>query len=82
MTHRTLELRLDGIRINHSWCLGVVSHRCGGFGRAGMEVVAGRHVGQSQELVACQEMPEHFPNAKCRLWIGSSRNWSVLREWS
>ena len=30
----------------------------------GMEVVVGRHVGQSQWLVACREMPENFPSAR------------------
>ena len=29
-----------------------------------MEVVDGRHAGQSQRLVACQEMLEHFLSAR------------------
>ena len=34
---------------------------------AGMEVMVGRHAGQSQDgLVACQEMPEHFPSVRLR----------------
>ena len=31
---------------------------------AGMEVVDGIHAGQSQWVVACREMPEHFPCAR------------------
>ena len=27
-------------------------------------VVVGRHAGQSQVLVACREMPEHFPSSR------------------
>ena len=30
---------------------------------AGMEVVDDMHAGQSWDLVACREMPEHFPSA-------------------
>ena len=36
-----------------------------GWMGAGMDVVVGRHAGQSQGgLVACREMPEHFPSAR------------------
>ena len=51
-----------------------------------MEVVADRHVGQSQEwLVACRStsrvrlddtQSHSFPDAQ--LWVGSSGNWSVF----
>ena len=40
----------------------VVSRSNGGLGVVKMEVVVGKQAGQNQEgLVACREMPEHFP---------------------
>ena len=52
-------------RVNHIWCLGVVSHGYGGLVRAWMEVVDGEHAGQSQEeYVACRVIPEHIPSAR------------------
>ena len=35
-----------------------------GWEVAGMEVVDGKHAGQSQEFVTCREMPEHFPSVR------------------
>ena len=46
---------------NHSWCMGVISHSCGGLCGAGMEVAVGKRAEQCQEwLKACREMMEHF----------------------
>ena len=67
--------------------MGVVSRTYGELDGAGMEVVAGKYAGQSQEgLVVCREMPEcdvktlvtpDLPGAQ--LWVGWNRNWSVYR---
>ena len=58
---------MDGGRVNHSWCMNVDSHRHSGLGGSRMEVVVGRHARQRQEgLVACLEMPEHFPSTRCK----------------
>ena len=58
---------MENGRVNHSWCMGVVSHSNDGLGGAVMELVVGKHVGtkpggagsmsgQSQEgLVACRD---------------------------
>ena len=44
----------------------VVGSGNGGLdGAGGLKVVNGMHAGQSSKgLVACQEMPEHFPSAR------------------
>ena len=42
-----LELRQEGGRVSHSWCMRVVSHGYGGLGGAGIEVVDGMHAGKS-----------------------------------
>ena len=47
MISEALELYVEGGRVDHSWCMGVVRHGYGGM--AEMEVVDGRHVGPSQE---------------------------------
>ena len=62
MISEALELYVDGGRVSHNWCMRVVSHGYGGLvgGRYG----GGMHSGQSQGLVACREMPEHFPSAR------------------
>ena len=61
------ELRLEGGRVNHSWCIGVLSRSYVGVGRGRDGVAAGRHAVQSQEgLVTCRRMPEHFPSARWR----------------
>ena len=56
---------------------------------AGMEVVLGRHAGQSQGVVACRSTSpvrgedavdtrsHNLPGAQ--LWVGLSCNWSVFR---
>ena len=31
MISETLELYMEGGRVSHSWCIGVVSHGCGGL---------------------------------------------------
>ena len=50
---------MEGERINHSWYM-VHNHGYGGWVAAGMEVVNGRHTGQSQEgLVACRVLQCH-----------------------
>ena len=40
---------MDSGRVNHSWCMSVISHDYGGLGRSRMEVVVGMCVMQSQE---------------------------------
>ena len=49
---------MEGRRVNHSWCVGIVSHSYGGFGRAEMQVMVDMHARQNQDgLLACREMP-------------------------
>ena len=36
---------MEGGRVNHSWRMGVVSHKYGGLGGSGMEEIIGKHVG-------------------------------------
>ena len=56
---------MESGRVNHSWCMGVVSHSYGGLGGSREEVVVGRHAGQSQDgYVVRREMPEHVPTAR------------------
>ena len=56
---------MEGGRIIHIWCTGVDGHTYARLSGAGMEVVVGRHAGQSQEgLVACRETPEHIPSVR------------------
>ena len=43
MTSEALELRFEGGRVSHSWCMSVVSHGYGGLGGVGMEVVGWSH---------------------------------------
>ena len=50
---------MEGGRDSHSWCMCVVVMAMVGWMGAGMELVLGRHAGQSQ-VVVCREMPEHF----------------------
>ena len=58
MVSEELELRVQGGRISHRWCMCVVVAMVGLVG-AGREVVDGMHEG----LVAWRGMPEHFPSA-------------------
>ena len=51
---------MEGVRLNHSCGIVVVNYSYGGLGGKGMEVVVGNHAEQSQELVACWEIPDHF----------------------
>ena len=65
LSSETLELCVEGRRFSNSWCMCVVSHGyCvlggGRDGGVGLYVCRARQRG----LVACQEMPEHIPNAK------------------
>ena len=48
MISEALELRVEGVRVSHSWCMCVVSHGYGRLVGAGMEVVDGMHAGRSQ----------------------------------
>ena len=51
---------MEGGRVSHSWCMCVVvMAMVGGMG-AGMELVLGKHVGQSQVVGRMREMLEHF----------------------
>ena len=51
---------MEGGRVSHSWCMGVVSRSYGWLGGGRMEVVDGMHAGRRWGLVACREMPWHF----------------------
>ena len=42
----------------------VVNHGCCGLDMGRVDVVVGRHVGKVSGLIACREMPEHFPSAR------------------
>ena len=56
---------MENGRVNHSWCMCVVSHGYCMVGGAGMGVVDSKHAGQSRDvLVSGREMPEHFPCAR------------------
>ena len=85
---------MEGGRFSHSWCMCVVVMAMVGWMGAGMELVLGKHAGQSQ-VVGCMSgdagaFPEcvweytdytrsyHHPGAQ--FWVGSSRNWSVFLE--
>ena len=48
MTTEALELRAEGGRVSHSWCMCVVVMAMVGWIGAGMELVLGKHAGQSQ----------------------------------
>ena len=57
---------MEGGRVNHCRCMGIVGHSHGWLGE-GMEVVVDNHAGQSQDgLVACQGTPENFPKERRR----------------
>ena len=64
MISEALELRMEGRRVCHRWCLCVVSHGYGGFGE-GRDGGGGWYACRSKPrgLVACWEMPVHFLNA-------------------
>ena len=47
MISEALELRVEGRRVSHSWCMCVICHGYGGLCEVGMEVVDGMHAGQS-----------------------------------
>ena len=79
-----LELRVEGGRVNHSWCMCVVVMAMVGWMGAGMELVLGKHAGQSRSISrVCVEYTDytwsyHHPGAQ--FWVGSSRNWPVFLE--
>ena len=60
-----LELCVEGERVNHSWCMGVVGHGYGGLG-GDRDGGGGWYscVTRPGWLVACREMVEHFWNAR------------------
>ena len=61
MISQALVQRMEGRRVSHSWCTCVDILGNGGLGGGG----DGMHARQSQGgLVACQEMPDHFPSAR------------------
>ena len=45
---KALELHVEGGRVSHSWCMCVVVMAMVGWMGAGMELVLGKHAGQSQ----------------------------------
>ena len=55
---------MEGGRVIHSWCMGVVSHSCGGLG-GGMDGGGGSYANGTKPggLVACRQMLEHFLSA-------------------
>ena len=61
MISESLELRVEGGTVGHSWCMCVVSHGYGGLG-GGMDGGGGWYACRTMPrgLVACQKMPEHF----------------------
>ena len=86
-------LYVEGGRVSHSWCMGVVTHGYGVLG-GGSDGVGGWYACGTKLVggVACRERPEHFPSARrcnddsqshrhpgAQLWVGSSLNWSVFR---
>ena len=63
MISEALELHVEGGRVNHSWCVCVVSCNYDGLG-GGREGGCGCYAFWiSQGVVACREMPEHCPCA-------------------
>ena len=44
---------MEGGRVSHSWCMCVVVMAMVGWMGAGMELVLGRHAGQSQIIFKC-----------------------------
>ena len=65
MMSEALELRVEGGRVNHSWCMCVVSHGYGGLsgdkdGGGGWYVCGTKPM----VLLACGVMSEHFPCAR------------------
>ena len=65
MISAALELCVEGGQVSHSWWMRVVSHGYGGLGGdrdgGGGWYACGT---KPRGLVACLEMPEHFPNAR------------------
>ena len=59
------ELRVEGGRVNQTWCMGEVSHSYGGLVGAGIELEVGRYAEQSLgRFVACRVMPELIQSAR------------------
>ena len=56
---------MEGGQVSHRWCMCVISHGYGGFG-AYMDGDVGWYACRTKpcELVACQEMLEHFLSAR------------------
>ena len=84
---------MEGGRVRHSWCMCVAVMAMVGWMEAGIELVLGKHMGQSKVVgrmwgdagafPACGEYAyytrsHHHPGAQ--IWVGSSRNWSVFLE--
>ena len=65
MISEALELRVEGGRVSHCWCMCVVGHGYGWFD-GGWDGGRGWYsCGTKQRgLVAFQVMPEHFPSAR------------------
>ena len=69
MIWKSLELRVEGGRVSHSWCMCVVSHGDGWLG-GGRYGCGGWHAWGTKPggFVVCREMPEHFMSARWRHW--------------
>ena len=67
MISEALELCVEGGRVSHSCCMCVVSHAYRGLDRGrddgGEWYACGTKPGW---LIACREMPEHFPSTSWR----------------
>ena len=86
------DLCVEGGRVNHSWCIGIVGHSHGMLDEAGMEMVVGEHVGQSQQVwshvgicrctsrVRDEESDDarshRLPGAQLLVWL--SQNFSIF----
>ena len=51
---------MEGGRVSHSWCMCVVVMAMVGWVGAGMELMFGRHAGQSQVVGRMSRDAEHF----------------------
>ena len=68
-----LELRVEGCRINHSWCMCVVVMAMVGWMGAGMELVPGMHAGQSHGISRMLGDAGAFPECEANTLITPDR---------
>ena len=65
MISEALELYVEVGRVSHSWCMCVITH-CNGVLVRGRDEGGGWNACRTNawELVACREMPVHFPSVR------------------